>query len=81
MEKILRKVSVSERLPNRLGYYPTNSGLFIFYPNEKNFFHDIENIPVASVEYWYEEISVDELEDFKVAVGNLNMIIEMDAKS
>jgi hypothetical protein len=89
METVLRKVSVKDRLPKEQGRYifyiheQNDLGLSkylwnCYFDNEsKEVFKNIGQAVIA--EYWYEEVSVEELEDYKVAVGNLNLIIEMDA--
>ena len=78
MEKVLRKVSVKDRNPINKGVYIGGS---CSYHNEKIYWHgywdDHWQEDYGDVEYWYEEVSVDELEDYKLAVGNLQMIIEM----
>ena len=77
MEKILRKVKCEDRLPDGLGYYHTNNGMLLFYPNEKRFFIHTENLPVANVGYWYEEAEVSELEDFKIMQKKIKLYEEL----
>ena len=58
MEKVLRKVKCGERLPEIYGYYYTSIGE-MFYRNEEFRYND--HTPENQPEYWYEEVSLEEL--------------------
>jgi hypothetical protein len=73
MEKVLRKVNNSS--PNKSGWYFTNNDRKDYFDLTENEW-EVSNIQL--VQYWYEEVSVDELEDYKVAVGNLLIVNEVD---
>lgn len=85
MEKILRRVNAKERFPEKEGCYISilSDGRIynVKYPEQNAVVFKEGKILTLNtpIEYWYEEVSTDELEDYKVAVGNLQMIIEMDA--
>jgi hypothetical protein len=56
MEKVLRKVSVKDRLPEHGSYKYTELGeLFL---NSKNIWSDVGTSRVYCPEYWYEEVSL-----------------------
>jgi hypothetical protein len=58
MEKILRKVSVKDRLPERTKVY-TNLGERMY---EKGIFYELDAWTARiQPEYWYEEISLNKL--------------------
>jgi hypothetical protein len=80
METVSRKVKITERLPEKEGWYACEGKQGIRglnFNSEQNW--DLEELQELQIEYWYEEVSVYKLEDYKVAVGNLQMIIEMDS--
>lgn len=64
--KILKAIKVSDRLPDKLGYYHTNLGYNQFRPLLGKFceYGDVESnsgvvteLNYPDVEYWYEEIN------------------------
>jgi len=80
MEKVLRKVSIYNYLPENRGEYVVvrKDGIKTVFPFNDDNNWDVEDLDNLNIEYWYEEVSVDELEDYQIAVGNLQMIIEVD---
>jgi len=58
MEKVLRKISVKDRLPSEFRYYYTDFDEILF-DSTKRWLDRAGRIIYP--EYWYEEVSVDEL--------------------
>lgn len=62
MEKILRKVSCKDRYPKEQKYYYTDKGELLYHKTHNYFIDSRRNIiDVTDVEFWYEEIELDDL--------------------
>ncbi len=83
MEKILRKVSCKDRLPKEAEEYfvlmPSTSKRLLYFLKENagGVWYSTAN-ELKLPEYWYEEVDVCELEDYKVMEWTLQTALALD---
>jgi hypothetical protein len=60
MEKILRKVSCKDRLPEKEEWYFTPDGECFYDKSANEWQHGRSSLILSNVEYWYEEVNSEE---------------------
>lgn len=79
MERILRKVKCGDRMPEKEGWYAvvSSSGIHgIYWNNDWN----LEDFNALKIEYWYEEVDICELDEYKMLMTSNLHLREMNNK-